>query len=204
MRVGFRVAGALAGMALMVGGVAPAAARDHRWDGGRGWGRHHDGFGFGDAVGVAALIGAVAIVANSMSKDRKSADAPVDRDHDATVRTDETRRDDGPYDSRDDSWSKQDARGADDAPADGGGLASEDSAVDACAVAARDEASNGGGYAEIHDIGAPKAVSGGWDVDGRVERRSGYRDQGGDLRRFTCSIRNGRVSDVYLSKDVAA
>jgi hypothetical protein len=191
-------------LTLMAGSIVPAAARDHRWDGGRGWHRHHDGFGFGDAVGVAALVGAVAIVANSMSKDRKSADAPVDRDRDATVRTDETRRDDGPYDSRDDTWSKQDTRVADDAPADSGNLASEDSAVDACAIAARDEASNGGGYAEIRDIGAPKAVSGGWDVDGRVEHRSGYRGQSGDLRRFTCSIRDGRVSNVYLSKDSAA
>ena len=81
--------GALVSAGLMLGSVSAAEARP-RWDRGydRGWDRHHhrhgdDGFGVGDTIGVAALVGAVAIVANSLSKDRKVRDPITGGEYDA-------------------------------------------------------------------------------------------------------------------------
>jgi hypothetical protein len=177
----------LVGAALVAGSIAPAAARDHRgwsrgWD--RGWHRGRDDFDFGDAVGIAALIGAVAIVATSMSKDKKAKGGADTRDLPDDRNTDYSRDIEG-------------TRGTDPS------LASEDSAVDACAVAARDEAASSGGYAEVRNVEAPRAVDGGWDVDGQVEQRGSYRGETRDVRRFTCSIRDGRVAEVYISRDAA-
>ncbi|WP_336958367.1 hypothetical protein [Sphingobium aquiterrae] len=212
------VMGSLVGAALLAGSIAPAQARDGRgWDRG-GWGHRHyrgDGFGFGDAVGVAALIGAVAIVANSMSKDkaeaRDRASAPPppvdDRGYQPSDRMDDRSGDSG-YDARDGDHAPADGgydagvADARNAPASGD-LAHEDSAVDACAVAARDRAAEQGGYAEIREIGSPQATDDGFNIDGRVERRASYRDTGGETRRFTCTVKGGRVADVYLSRDVA-
>lgn len=230
------VMGSLVGAALLAGSVAPAQARDgHGWNRGGwdrgGWGhrRHRgDGFGFGDALGVAALIGAVAIVANSVGKDkaeardRTSTPSPPADDHDYAP----TEGSGSGYDSRSDSGrdssrdggSDYDSSPADHTPSHGSydnsiadaghdgspDLASEDSAVDACAVAARDRAAEQGGYAEVREIGSPQAADGGFNIDGRVERRASYRDTGGETRRFTCSVKNGRVAEVYLSRDVAS
>ena len=61
--------GALVGAGLLLGSVAPAQARPRYDD--RYWHHRHDrgnGFGFGDAVGIAALLGAAVVVANSVSK----------------------------------------------------------------------------------------------------------------------------------------
>ncbi|PZU58464.1 MAG: hypothetical protein DI547_10170 [Sphingobium sp.] len=198
MRVGRVAMGALVSAALLVGSVTPAMARDgwgrDRWGQGgwdRGWdrGRHRDNFDFGDAVGIAALIGAAVIVMNSMNKDKKAregsaAGLPPEKD--------------GAGKDYMDSRDYRDGEGS-----GAGDLASADRAVDACAVAARDEAASGGGYAEVRDMGEPKAVSDGWDVDGTVEQRTGYRDSAGKVRRFTCSIRGGRVAEVYLSREPA-
>lgn len=187
---------ALTGAALVAGSIAPAAARDHRgwdnrgWD--RGWHRRDRGLDFGDAVGIAALIGAVAVVATSMSKDRKARSGTSDADRpygDADTRNPDYNGD------QDYQRDQGDDRVTDNA------LASEDAAVNACAVAARDEATTQGGYAEVRRVDAPRAVSGGWDVDGQVERRDSYRGPATDVRRFTCSIRNGRVAEIYISKD---
>jgi len=74
--------GALVGAGLLLGSIAPAQARPRYDD--RGWHHGHhrgDGFDFGDAVGIAALLGAAVVVANSVSKDRKDA-----RDTDADNR----------------------------------------------------------------------------------------------------------------------
>lgn len=229
------VMGSLVGAALLAGSIAPAQARGGRgwdrggWDRG-GWGRgdwghrhhHGDGFDFGDAIGIAALIGAVAIVANSVSKDkaevrdRASAPPPVDdRDYQPSDPTDDQGGDSG-YDARYDA--RDDARDDDGASANGGDdarmadarnapasddLAGDDVAVDACAVAARDRATEQGGYAEVREIGSPQPISDGFNIDGRVERRASYRDTGGETRRFTCTVKDGRVADVYLSHDVA-
>lgn len=215
-----RMVSAVLAAALLTTSVTPAMARD-RWGRGwdnrgwndRGWDRRHrgDGFDFGDAVGIAALLGAAAIVYTSINKDKKAkaendgpvgdAPPPRDRGDDWTLDggTSGSGRTGGANDGRD--WA--DNGRAADAAAVGGDLRTESAAVDACAVAARDEASSKGGYAEVRSVEAPRVVSGGWDVDGRVEQRAGYRDTSGDTRRFTCSVRDGRVAEVYISRDVA-
>jgi hypothetical protein len=175
--------GSLVGLGLMLGSIGAADARP-RYDRGydRGWGHYHrdrgNGFGFGDAVGVAALIGAVAIVASSVAKDKQA------------------QRASGPA-------------GNDDAPPPSQGT---DYGVDATSgvpsadddFAARDEAQGQGGYAEVRQMDAPRAVQDGYNIDGQVESRANYRAASGTTRRFTCTIKDGRVAEVYLSRDVAA
>ncbi|MFD2430092.1 hypothetical protein ACFSUK_22255 [Sphingobium scionense] len=75
--------------------------------------------------------------------------------------------------------------------------------TDACALAARDEAQGQAGYAEIRHIDEPRATAGGYNIDGEVETRASYRATEGTTRRFTCAMKDGRVAEVYLSRDVA-
>ena len=175
------------GISLTIGSIAPAEARPRGWGNGGwhdngwrndGWRRNRgDGFGLGDAIGVAAIIGAVAVVANSMSKNRNAA-----RSSDPDYRPDPR------YDQRDDDRQ----------------ISGEDSAVDRCATAARKEATVSGGYAEIRQIGTPQPMEGGYNIDGEVERRGAYRDAAGETRRFTCTVRGDRVTDIYLSRDLVS
>jgi hypothetical protein len=214
MRLGRIVVGSLVGAALVAGSVTPAMARDGRWDRGygRGWGgygHHHrgNGFGFGDAVGVAALIGAVAIVASSMKKDSDSRNPSNEGDNSVSAPADS--RDGAGHDNGE--YAANSSKTYPGGPSSGGGgsysdkgdIANEDAAVDACAVAAREEASANGTYAEVRDIGNPQPVNGGWNIDGSVEQRTGYRNGNGKVRRFTCTVKDGRVAEVYLSRDPA-
>ncbi len=196
MRKARLMVGSLLGAALVLGSTVPADARPrygHYHDRYRHHGR--DGFGFGDAVGVAALVGAVAIVASSMSKDRKAAagDAPRDRalDDDAPPPADGT---DYGADVEADRNEGRDAGESGDALAD----------ADACANAARQEASAGGGYAEVRRMDDPRAFDGGYNIDGEVETRADRNAVSGGTRRFTCTVKNGRVADVYLSRDLVS
>ncbi|MET0370878.1 MAG: hypothetical protein ABW039_05810 [Sphingobium sp.] len=201
MRVAKWMTGSLVGIALL--GTSVAAEARPRYGHGGGW--HHrdrgDGFGVGDAIGIAALIGAVAIVASSASKDRKAARAADPRDlppPDNSIPPPRTGTDysHGGY-AQDSSWN---ATGdyADTASRD------EDAMTDACAVAAREEAQADGGYAEVRHVASPIATTHGYNIDGEVETRSSWRAGAGTTRRFTCSMLDGRVADVYLSRDVAA
>uniref|UniRef100_UPI000831E768 hypothetical protein n=1 Tax=Sphingobium sp. CCH11-B1 TaxID=1768781 RepID=UPI000831E768 len=171
-----------------------------------GWDRHHrrgDGFGVGDAIGVAALVGAVAIVASSMAKDSKARnggsadhahgddDAPPPRegtDYGADVQNGAPPRNDADFSDIADANSRDDAM------------------ADACAIAAREEAQRQrAGYAEVRQIGAPRATGpDAYNIDGEVESRAGYRATGGTTHRFTCAMKDGRVAEVYLSRDVAS
>ncbi|MCP1469415.1 hypothetical protein J3E64_001090 [Sphingobium sp. OAS761] len=199
--------GALVGVAMVTGSIGTAQARPYR---DRGWHHHYrdrDRFGVGDAIGVAALVGAVAIVASSLSKDRKAAQGtghdPADRNY-----RDQPGDDAPPTDGTDYG---ADMRG-DAAPGDDGDFSDlaaahdmDDRMTDACALAARDEAqARGAAYAEIRRVDAPRAAtSGGYNVDGEVESRTAYRAAGGETRRFTCAMnRDGRVVSVYLSRDL--
>lgn len=200
--------GSLVGLALLTGSVAPAQARP-RYDHG-GWDHHrHDrgnGFNFGDAVGIAALLGAVAVVATSVSKDKQATPAPRpygdtgDRpyveadapppangtDYGADVR-------DGATPARNDDFSDVALTGQ-----------NNDQMTDACALAARNEAQDkAGGYAEVRHIEEPRAANGGYNIDGEVESRASYRATDSTTRRFTCTVKDGRVAEVYLSRDVA-
>ena len=190
--------GAITAGAIFVGSVAPAMAR-HKDYGGGYYGsrygysypyrydryrdyryrhhRHRGGLDAGDVIGIALLVGAVAVVASSVNKDKKSRDR--DRDW---------RDKDRPYDDRDDNRD----------------TASENEAVDVCVSAARNEAeSQSGGYAEIIDVESPRRSSeGGWDVEGRLEQRSSYRDNELVTKSFSCSYERGRVAHVYVSRNL--
>ncbi len=206
MKTGYRLTAAVLAMSLMAGSVTAAEARPRGWGNGggwhdNGWRRHRgDGFGLGDAIGVAALIGAVAVVASSMSKDRAARDANSDYRRPPVP----------PPPVRDNGYAAERYRNAPDddfsdiASNDAVPIAGQDSAVDACAIAARDEASRSGGYAEIRSIGTPQPTNGGYDIDGEVERRGSYRDQAGETRRFTCTVQGDSVTNVYLSRDLVS
>ncbi|MDX3901503.1 MAG: hypothetical protein QHC40_13480 [Sphingobium sp.] len=197
MRKARLMMGSLLGAALVVGSAVPAEARPrygHYHDRYRYHGR--DGFGFGDAVGVAALVGAVAIVASSISKDRKAAagDAPRDRalDDDAPPPADGT-----DYGADVEATNRNEGRDAgetSDALAD----------ADACANAARQEASAGGGYAEVRRMDDPRTFEGGYNIDGEIEARTDQNAANGSTRRFTCTVKDGRVANVYLSRDLVS
>lgn len=176
-----RVTGGIMVAAMLAGGMTPAQARPRHHD------RHHhrhDDFGLGDAIGIAALLGAVAIVASSASKDRQAARDAIDGPP--------------PLDDRADA-----ALPDDDGAMPPVGDAREE-AANACALAARDEASGDGGYAEIRSMDEPLVIDGGFNVDGTVENRTSWNARSGTMRRFTCTVRNGRVAQVYLSRDVVA
>ena len=173
----------LAAAAAMIGGsITPALARDHGRHGGwyRGYGyphhRHHrGGLDAGDVIGIAALIGAVAVIASAANKNRNDRGYP-DRSYPGDGRYGDSER----YRE-----------------------AGEDEAVSLCAAAARAEAERDReGYAEVLDVERPRARSDGWDVDGRLERRRGYQDGDGETMRFSCVVRDGRVADVRLSRDL--
>ncbi|MET0239706.1 MAG: hypothetical protein ABW184_07395 [Sphingobium sp.] len=186
-----RWAGGLALAAMMASAATPAMAdrgphggwNRGGWDRGGwdrgGWnrGRHYDrgGDGFGTFLGVAAVLGAVAVIASSAAKDKRAAegriaDRPVDAPPPPPVTTE---------------------------------TASEDAAVDDCALAAREEGSRDGAYAEVREITMTRLVEKGWDVDGTVDQRQGYRGTG-VTRRFSCTWREGQVADLVLSRDTLA
>lgn len=198
--------GSLVGLALLMGSVAPAQARPRYGHG--GWDhRYHDrgnGFSFGDAVGIAALLGAVAVVANSVSKDKQAphVPAPYEGEADRPYAGDPASP---PVGGTDDGADIGNApTRADDFSDVAVANQNSDQMTDACALAARDEAQGqAGGYAEIRHIDEPRATNGGYNIDGEVETRASYRATDGTTRRFTCAMQGGRVTQVYLSRDVA-
>lgn len=190
--------GSLLSAALVMGSIGSAEARPRYGYGGyHDRYRHHDrgGFGFGDAVGIAALVGAVAIVASSMSKDRKATQGEVPRDRGLDT-------DVPPPVEGTDYGSDVDATHNDSADNVDNGNA--DQFANACADAARQEASVNGGYAEVRRMDEPRVVDGGYNIDGEVESRAAYRDTSGTTRRFTCTVKDGRVAEVYLSRDMVS
>ncbi|MET0360697.1 MAG: hypothetical protein ABW048_02990 [Sphingobium sp.] len=200
MRMVSRWAGSLALAGMLATAATPAMAQgswggrgpQSGWNGGGygggGWGGYRSGRGYrghdrasglGIFVGVAALVGAVAVIASSAAKDKKAAQARATQPNY-----------DAPYA---DSRSYQGEASA----------SAEDAAVDACALAARDEGSQDGAYAEVRDITGTRPFGGGFAVDGTVDQRDGYRGQGVQ-RRFSCTWKDGRVSDLILSRDTVA
>lgn len=176
---------ALSAIAMTEVGGTPAPARDrHGYDGpDHAYGyRHHryrDRLDSGDAIGIVALVGAVALIASTASKNRTDGRYPENRAP--------NRRCEG---------------GAEDyygVPVD------EDDAVNACVAAARDKTeAERGGYAEILDVDRPHTSGEGkWDVAGRIEHRRNFQDRSGVTRRFTCNMRAGRVADVAIFDDRA-
>lgn len=180
--------GTLATGALVVGSASPALARD----------RHHDdGISTGDVVAGALIIGGIAAVAAATSDhgDRYDRDYYRDRDRDGRYR--------GDYDS----------------------YGSPRRAVEICVNAAERGASRYSyGAADVTDIRNIERIRGGFQVKGRIavnRMGRGWRNgdsyygrgwdndyrgwnsryRGYDAGRFTCEVRNGRVT--YLDyKDI--
>jgi hypothetical protein len=195
MRKASRLARGLA-LAAMLGTTASPAMAGRGWYGGGhggygGWGGHHHRHrghddGFGAFLGAAAVIGAVAIIASSANKKK----------------AEETRYRKPPADESDGYADDRASDAPDGAPEErADASSSEDAAVDDCAVAAREEASQGGYYAEVRDIiDAQPIDDNGWAVDGTVDQRQGYRGES-EARRFSCIWRDGRVADVTFGRD---
>jgi len=177
-----KLAGWIITTALVATSISPAMAREHdRWGAGprSGWdhGRHHNNNdGLGIFLGVAALVGVVAILASSSAKNAKA------KEQAGTP----------PSDTRDN-------RGY-DSPRGDFTLSQEDEAINACAEAVREKAADGG-YAEILSIEPARSLRDGWRIEGRVEQRDSFRDTGGEIQRFSCTVRDGQVEDIDLSPD---
>lgn len=202
--------GSLLGAALVLGSIGPAQARP-RYGYGGGYHdryRHYDrgGFGLGDAIGVAALVGAVAVVATSMSRDRQATQDSAPRDPGLGNDVPPPPADGTDYgaDIQTPHSDNQDGADVETTSRDGVDTGAEDQWTNACADAARQEASANGGYAEIRRMDDPRAIDGGYNIDGEVETRAAYRDASGTTRRFTCTVKDGRVAEVYLSRDLVS
>jgi hypothetical protein len=86
--------------------------------------------------------------------------------------------------------------------ADRAGAFTEDAAIDACALAAEQQGHERGFRAVVRDIDGVERLPAGWNVDGVVEARRGWRDRA-EAWGFRCSIRDGRVVNVDLGTEFA-
>lgn len=186
MNVRSKLAGAIALSALVLVSASPAAARGYD---GR-WGRyHHRGYdNSGAVIGAILGVGILAAIATSAAKSR-----------------DDRRVSNDGYDPRyDNRGYGEGSYGYDNGAnsgtySDSASFADEDAAVDACAIAARDEASRDGNFAEVRDITGTRQFGNGWDVTGTVSERAGYRSGDSRLRSFRCIWDDGRVEGVSFS-----
>lgn len=197
-----KLAGGLAAVALLLVSASPADARGY----GRWHPRHHDRGSAGAVIGVLLGVGIFAAIA-SAAQDRGTVRRDSDRRYDP--RYDDPAYD-GPHaDSRDEpragGYPAYDPRDYDGRAPDerdyrnAYGMADEadeDAAVDACAIAARDEVSRMGGFAEIRGITGTQPYGEGWDVTGIVDQRANWRSRDSELRSFRCIWQAGRVSGV--------
>ena len=173
-----------ASIALLATSVSPAAAGWgggygggfgwSNWNGGGdGWGRRHRR-GDDDTAEVLGgiLIGALIVGAIASSKKK--------REQQQRGRVDD-------YPDRDNSGGGYDRSQ--------GRIASADQAVDACAQAAESKA---GRSASVRDVDQVRRSGDGWDIEGVVETRDGWRDRTTERHRFTCSVRFGSVDSLYV------
>ncbi len=191
MRILSTLTGGVAAAALLAVSATPAAARGGPWDGPRPRHHHHDrGPSAGAVIGTIAAVGILAAIASAASKkkqetaERRYEDAPYPDEH---------------YDDRDDRAPRYDSRPEGSRYEPGrSDLSGQDEAVDACVIAARDEASRNGDYAEILGVTGVGRLGNGWDVSGRVEQRQSYRAADSWTRNFRCAFQNGTISAVSL------
>lgn len=92
-------------------------------------------------------------------------------------------------------------RGVGYAPRPIGGT--EDEAVEACALAAERQGFDRGFRAVVRDINGVERAPNGWDIDGEVEARRGWRDPRPESWGFRCSVRGGQVVNVDLGNEFA-
>jgi hypothetical protein len=173
-----KLTGGAVAMALLSTAATPAMARGY---GGFGGGFGYDN-GYGDyrhrhhdRVDAGDVIGAIAVV--GIIAAIASAASKKNRS------SDRTNRDDYPNQRQQ------------------GSISTENQAVDACAQAAEQRA---GQSASVREISTVNRSTDGWDVEGVVEERDGWRDRNGDKKRFTCSVRYGAVDSVYIDSDKVA
>lgn len=155
-----------------------------------GWGyRHHDRVSTGDVLGGLLIIGTIAAIASSVSKDRAQ---PRDRNdrYDPPYRgepQDVPNYDQQPYETPQPYGSG----GSEVRPDGDGDYSSSDGAdaraADACSWAVEGEM---GDDARVDSITDTTPNNGGWYVTGTASGASG------DVRSFGCSYRSGRVVDV--------
>jgi hypothetical protein len=183
MRMMRFLGGGAAAAAMMVSSVSPAMAG---WGGGFGggygnsWGgehRHHDHDDAGAIIGAIAVVGVIAAIAAAASSSK-------------TRTTQRYPSNDG-YPERHDG-DRQSSRGT---------INSENAAVDACAVAVEQR---GGQTASVRDIRDVRQSRDGWDVEGTIEQRSGWRDRSPTRHPFTCSVRYGEVDSIYIDSNSLA
>ncbi|MDO9369418.1 MAG: hypothetical protein Q7T68_12685 [Sphingopyxis sp.] len=154
--------------------VTPAEARSRHG----GWGyRHHDRVSTGDVLGGLLIIGTIAAIASSVSKDK--------RERAPDYRYDPPYRDDQRYDQRDSDYVPPIEQSPDTRAYGNGDI--ESRAADACGWAVEAEM---GDDARVDSITDTQPNNGGWYVTGTASRSDG------DVRSFGCSYRNGRVVDV--------
>jgi hypothetical protein len=176
-------------LALLMTSAAPAFAGRGGYGGigyggfgygGHGGHRRHRG-GDNDTAEVlgGVLIGAVLVgVLSSASKKSK-------RNREANA----------------DNYPREDNRADNGSSTERGNIASEDQAVDACAVAAEDKS---GRSSSVRDITTVRKNTDGWDVEGVIENRDNWRDRNASKRNFICSVRYGAVDSVYVDDRAVA
>jgi hypothetical protein len=180
------LSGGAVAVALILSSITPAYAGwgGNNWGGhGGGWGRGHrdDHIDAGDVIAGIFIIGAIATIAGASKKRQRNRDYPEDRSEDQRGRQDRGQSD------RD-----QSDRGLSESR---GKISSENDAVDACAAAVEARV---GQAASVRDITDVKSDTDGWDIEGVVEKRDGWRDKSVEQTKFSCAVRFGRVEHVYV------
>jgi len=176
--------GTVAGGAMAMAAVTPAAAQDRNRDRDRDRG---DGISAGEVIAGAVILGGIAaVIASSNNNDRDRYD---DRDYRGNDRN--GGRGDYGYNSGNNART----------------------AVDQCVRAAERQAQRGSGVnAEVYEVINIDRTRRGFEINGRIAVRNEYRGRGwgGDYRRnnrntgwdegrFTCEYRNGRVNEIDFS-----
>jgi len=169
------------GAALLATSATPALADP--WGHGGGWGhgerRDHDHDHVGGIIaGVVGLGILAAIVSSASSSHDNQAQYP---------------RDDYPRNPPPPPVTQGYA--GQGYPQPTGVIASENDAVDMCASATEQQA---GRFASVRDIKKVKSSDKGWEVQGVVEQRASYRDNGSNLHDFKCTVRYGAVQGVRI------
>lgn len=163
--------------AAVLATVSMAMPADAQW---RGKYRHRDRVDGGDMLLGAVIAGGLIALISGAEKSRRERE----------------RYDTPPPPSRDRLPPREQAPEPDyDGPVE---VSDEDSAVDACAMAAEDEGRGMARIAQVTEVTAVDAVRNGWTVRGTVELSDGYRGQ----RRgygFSCSVATHGAARVRIA-----
>lgn len=178
--------------------------RDY-WGGGRDryrHRRHHRGGGSdtGAVIAGVAVVGVLAAILSSASREKRDQQA---RDE-ASLPPRSADRDDPYYgDETDSADAARPEAGRDLADGSDGVISGEDSAVNACAVAAEREAARFGADPGVRGIDSVEGSGREWQIGGTVETRDGNRREPAS-HRFTCSVRYGQIERVDVEQDTLA